>query len=107
MNDLGEKLHQLRTDRQLNLRQLAEMSGVSAGTLCGIEKGRTNPSVSVLYAVASALSVPISYFFDRNDLREDAVWSGLNERLAENRANRSVDEAPGQPSLSRASPRGA
>ena len=62
---VGQRLRTARKERGLTLDALAQASEVSKGTLSQIEQNKANPSVTVLYRVAIALSIPIS------DLVED------------------------------------
>ena len=65
--NLGEKIHKLRNQQGMSIRELAQRSDVSAGFISQIENGKTNPSVTVLYAIATALQVSIKVFFDDED----------------------------------------
>src|SRR5262245_30580144 len=60
---IGARVNEERTRQGLSLRQLAAKSGLSASMLCMIEKGTTNPSVDSLFAIAEALGLPLSHFF--------------------------------------------
>ena len=60
---VGFHLRDLRQERGLSLRALAELSGLSANAISLIERGATSPSVSTLQRLATALGVHISYFF--------------------------------------------
>jgi transcriptional regulator with XRE-family HTH domain len=53
-------LRELRRRRSLSLDELAQRSGVSRAGLSQIETGKTNPTLGVLWKVASGLSVPFS-----------------------------------------------
>jgi transcriptional regulator with XRE-family HTH domain len=64
--DVGQCLRNLRTDRGLSIRSLAEQSGLNVNTLSLIENGKTSPSVSTLQQLATALEVPITAFFETN-----------------------------------------
>lgn len=57
-------MRELRTERGLSIRALAEASGLAVNTLSLIENGRISPSVSTLYRAASALGVVITAFFE-------------------------------------------
>lgn len=59
-SQLGGRLLKARKEAGLTLDALARASGVSKGTLSQIEQNKANPSITVLYRVAMALSVPIS-----------------------------------------------
>ena len=59
-SQLGLRLQKARKGAGLTLDALARASGVSKGTLSQIEQNKANPSITVLYRVAMALSVPVS-----------------------------------------------
>jgi transcriptional regulator with XRE-family HTH domain len=61
---LGQRLRQLRAERHLSQRDLAEMAGISTNSVSLIEREEISPSVSTLQSLATALNVKISYFFD-------------------------------------------
>lgn len=54
---LGRTIHVLRTDRELDRKDLAARSGVSYSYLTAIENGTRNPSPAVLQAIAQALGL--------------------------------------------------
>ncbi len=78
--DVGVRLKQLRSERGKSLRALARSSGLSTNGLSMIERGRTSPSVSTLYKLADALSVPITAFFRNEPDRQDIVFRKSKER---------------------------
>ncbi|GAB4529424.1 MAG: cupin domain-containing protein [Anaerolineales bacterium] len=78
--DVGAQLRLLREQRGMSMRTLASLSGLSANALSMIERGRTSPSVSTLYKLATALGVPITTFFDVQPQREDIVFRKAAER---------------------------
>lgn len=55
---------QARTKRNLTLKQLAEMTGISKTTLNTIENGKTSPTLRQLEAIAIALDMKISDLYD-------------------------------------------
>ncbi len=57
-----------RTHRGLTLDALAARSGVSRGMLVQVEQGRTNPSVSTLTRIASALGVTVARLVEVSDV---------------------------------------
>lgn len=61
--DVGGRVQELRHDRGLSLRALAELSDLSPNTISLIERGETSPSVSTLQRLATALGVAINSFF--------------------------------------------
>lgn len=62
--DVGARLRELREQRGLSLRALAERCQVSANTVSLIERGVSSPSVDTLQRLATGLSVPITAFFE-------------------------------------------
>ncbi len=56
---MGERLRAARTARGLGLRELAGRLAVSPSLISQIETGRSNPSVSTLYAIADELDVSL------------------------------------------------
>ena len=61
---LGDKLRQLRSERNISQRDLARMAGLSPNSVSLIERDETSPSVSTLQSLATALNVRMSYFFE-------------------------------------------
>jgi transcriptional regulator with XRE-family HTH domain len=62
--NVGRCLRELREERNLSIRALAEKSGLNVNTLSLIENGKTSPSVSTLQQIAVALETPITAFFE-------------------------------------------
>jgi len=61
--DLGEKLHNLRTENEITLVELSKLSGVLASTLSDIERGKIkNPAFSTIEKISLALKVSPLYF---------------------------------------------
>jgi transcriptional regulator with XRE-family HTH domain len=77
---VGIRLRQLREKRGVSMRTLATMSGLSANALSMIERGKTSPSVSTLYRLASALEIPVTNFFSPAPVREKVVFLKSDER---------------------------
>lgn len=60
---IGEKLRAARQQQQMSLRELAKKANISASMLSQIETGKAYPSVRSIYSIASALALPVDYFF--------------------------------------------
>ena len=58
MQRFGEKLHTLRMQRGLTLRELADMLGVHNSHVARIEKGE-KPSVELILKISRLFDVPI------------------------------------------------
>lgn len=60
---IGHRLRELRSARELSLRQLAKLIGASPSLLSQVENGKVTPSVDTLYELARALGTPVASFF--------------------------------------------
>jgi XRE family transcriptional regulator, regulator of sulfur utilization len=63
---IGQRLRFHRQQRQLSLDELAELTTVSKPMLSQIERGTSNPTVSVLWKIANGLQIPIASFLMKN-----------------------------------------
>lgn len=57
--DVGSELRRVREARKLSLRAVASAVGVSASLLSQVETGKTQPSVSTLYALVNHLGISL------------------------------------------------
>ncbi|WDV55921.1 XRE family transcriptional regulator [Streptomyces coeruleorubidus] len=73
---VGARIRQARLERGTSLRALAREVGVSASLVSQIETGKSQPSVSTLYAITTALGISVESLFD---VRESA---GVTPRAA-------------------------
>lgn len=55
---------QARVNKNLTLKQLAELTGISKTTLNTIENGKTSPTLRQLEAIAIALDTRISNLYE-------------------------------------------
>ena len=56
---LQDRLKEIRTARDLTLKELANRTGLSVSYLSDIERGRTNPSLNTLESLAIALEMTV------------------------------------------------
>lgn len=56
---LAENVRQLRESRGLSLSQLSERSGIAKATLFKVERGRTNPTLETIVAIADTFDVSV------------------------------------------------
>jgi len=80
--NVGRRLRELRAERRLSIRALAEQSGLNVNTLSLIENGKTSPSVSTLQQVAAALKTPITAFFEIETAPQRIVYQKADNRRA-------------------------
>jgi transcriptional regulator with XRE-family HTH domain len=78
--DVGRNLRDLRAERELSIRSLAELSRLNVNTLSLIENGKTSPSVSTLQQLASALAVPITAFFETDVIQNNISYQRTGQR---------------------------
>jgi transcriptional regulator with XRE-family HTH domain len=71
---IGRKVRALRQGVEVTLSDLARSAGLSVGMLSKIENGQTSPSLTTLQALAAALNVPISMFFQDFEDRRDCSY---------------------------------
>ncbi|MEF9951870.1 MAG: helix-turn-helix domain-containing protein [Clostridium sp.] len=65
--DIGKAVKTQRTLKNLSVRELAAMTGLSPGAISKIENGKTIPNVITMKSIASAMGVSVSYFFIDNE----------------------------------------
>ncbi|MFC8428747.1 helix-turn-helix domain-containing protein [Streptomyces sp. NPDC057253] len=64
---VGARIRQARLERGLGLRALAREVGVSASLVSQIETGKSQPSVSTLYAITTALGISVESLFETGE----------------------------------------
>jgi len=67
---IGPRIRAERARRDVTIRALARDIGVSPSLISQIETGKSQPSVSTLYAISSALNLPLGDLFDADGLAE-------------------------------------
>lgn len=64
---IGARIKDLRTEQKLTLKQLSELSGLSAGFLSQLERGLSTIAIDSLSTLAEILNVSLSSFFQGNE----------------------------------------
>lgn len=72
---VGARIRHARLERGMSLRALAREVGVSASLVSQIETGKSQPSVSTLYAITTALGISVESLFDA---RASSPMTGVN-----------------------------
>lgn len=78
--NVGQRIRTIRERQGLSLRALAEQCGLSLNAISLIERGENSPTVSSLHLLATALGVPITYFFE-DENEQMAVFIPPENRL--------------------------
>lgn len=79
---IGDNIKRLRESKGLSINELSKRAGISKSTLSLIEAGKSNPTISTLWAIADALEVPFSELVEPSlVISEDNVNVRLIERV--------------------------
>lgn len=78
---VGHNVHRLRTAAGLSLADLATAGGIGKTTLHGIEQGQGNPTLDTLYALATALRVPLGALLEPEATAVEVVRAGEGPRV--------------------------
>jgi len=77
---VGRNIHRLRAAAGLSLADLAAAGEISKTTLHGIEQGTGNPTLSTLWALATALGVPLGELLEPDETPVTVVRAGDGPR---------------------------
>jgi len=78
--DIGGKIRQIRTEKNLTIKQLAELVACTPSLISQLERGKADPSISTLKKIASALNANIVDFFMMATTDDDIV-TRVKERV--------------------------
>ena len=81
--NIGERIKDLRKNKELTFREVSEMTGMSTGYLSNIEKNNKRPSVKTLEKLAGAFKVPVAYFTDDSYLDMYSILKHLPDDIKE------------------------
>ncbi|MBU2703363.1 transcriptional regulator with XRE-family HTH domain [Sporomusaceae bacterium BoRhaA] len=74
---IGRNLYEIRKKKNYSLDKVAELTGVSKPMLGQIERGISNPSVALLWKIASGLNVSFSYFIEES--KDETCYVHFND----------------------------
>ncbi|WP_022850082.1 helix-turn-helix domain-containing protein [Limisalsivibrio acetivorans] len=77
----GKMIRELRQERNLTLRALAELSGCSTSFLSQVERDLISPTVASLKKLADALGVTMTSFFEQDNSTKSSVVVRRGERV--------------------------
>jgi transcriptional regulator with XRE-family HTH domain len=80
---VGARLRALRQARGVTLSALAREAGLGKGTLSELESGRRNPTLETLFAVTTALGLPLSAALPEDEAGPDASGAAVDAWLVE------------------------
>lgn len=67
ISEIAKKIRQLRTMRQLSIRALSKLAGISPSFLSQIERGISGASIATLMQISEALGIAITDLFDTSE----------------------------------------
>lgn len=91
MEQIGEKLKQLRKSKKVTLEQLGSETGLSAGFISLVENGKSNIALDTLSKILQKLDSSLEQFFayQRTEITDDPVmhvielsWTSITENIA-------------------------
>jgi transcriptional regulator with XRE-family HTH domain len=71
--EVGPRLKQLRTQRDVTLTELAAATGISKSTLSRLESGQRKPSLELLLPIAQAHQIPLDELVDAPDIGDPRI----------------------------------
>jgi transcriptional regulator with XRE-family HTH domain/quercetin dioxygenase-like cupin family protein len=89
------QLRAARTTQHLSLRELAKRVGVSASLLSQVENGKSDPSVSTLYALVAELGLSLDTLLESAEHRSTSVAAPRPPRGRSRTAPRRATADPG------------
>ena len=64
----GNRIREFRTEKGMTLSHFSELTGVSIGYICHLEKGtRNNPSMQIMEKISKCLNKSVSEIFFNNE----------------------------------------
>lgn len=75
MEKFGKRIHDLRIDNDMSIKDLADKIGISTRTLARYEEGKNEPTLSILVKLSQIFNVSIDYIagtkqFELTDFKE-------------------------------------
>lgn len=74
MNEIGQRMRQLREASQISQVEIAKLSGSNQATIAKMETGKTAPSVKLLVWWADCFDVSLDYLCCRTDKPQGKLY---------------------------------
>lgn len=71
--NIGEKIYEYRNKKNLSIKELSEIVGVTSSLLSQIERGLSNPSINTLKMISKGLDIPLYNFFKEDKCSDNLV----------------------------------
>jgi len=89
---VGSRVREIRHERGLSIRDLAEESGLAVNTLSLIENEKSSPSVKTLKQIAQALQIPLVSLFESVDSDRKPIYTNVGNRREVNLEGLTVED---------------
>ncbi|WP_027627204.1 helix-turn-helix domain-containing protein [Ruminiclostridium cellobioparum] len=76
---IGERINMLRKERNLSMRELGEILGVSDGAINKYEKNKSYPSYDVIDKMSRYFEVSLDFLFCRTNIRDSSIVNRTND----------------------------
>lgn len=76
------KIRKYRKNRNLTIKELATLSGMSISYISQIERGEIDPSLSSLRKIASVFQVPLYMLLDDSEMMEDLTLRKAQQKIS-------------------------
>ncbi len=76
------KIREYRKNRNLTIKELAALSGMSISYISQIERGEIDPSLSSLRKIASVFQVPLYMLLDDSEMMEDLTLRKEQQKIS-------------------------
>lgn len=87
--NLGPRIKELRSEKRLSLRVLAERAEVTASYISAVERGKISPTIALLSRLLKALDTDLAAFFTENvDSGSDFVFRDSSMRTVDDGGRR-------------------
>lgn len=83
VSSIGEKLKEIRINRNLSLDETSKLTGVSKPMLGQIERGQSIPTITTLWKIATGLKAPLSSFLEEQRTEYAVVDINREEIISE------------------------
>lgn len=89
---LGERIRQIRSQRDLTLEKLAQSTGLTISFLSQVERDAVSPSIESLQKIAKALGTKVGAFFEEEERKElTLVRQAERPRMIEEKTRATVE----------------
>jgi Mannose-6-phosphate isomerase len=79
--EIGERVKKLRTEKQMTLKNLSDLTDLSVGYLSQLERGKTTVALDSLQKIAEVLAVDFTYFFDMTNTNSSELCKSFERNI--------------------------